>query len=178
MYNYVINLSLTINLLLNNTCYLIITLQFLKRKFKNQNLLYVNNVMSKNICIVDSTKSSLLKYIYVTSWTKFRRHCITSVLRYFGPSRTWFSSSFLLLLVWWTICRIHTQLKKSYCIRPTVGPIYCIRRSDDQPKKVGCTTLVIGLMYTFCRLDAKLLLVGSQIMKVVCTTFVGWMTHS
>ena len=43
---------------------------------------------------------------------------VTSILRYFGPTRMWFFSSFKLLLVLCIVGRIHTSQKKSQCIEP------------------------------------------------------------
>ena len=56
---------------------------------------------------------------------------VTSVLRYFGPTRTWFFSSFKLLLVRYT---------QSQCIRPTVGRLHSF----------------LKLAALFCRSDAQL----------------------
>ena len=124
--------------------------------------------------------------INILVWGK--QDCITSVLRYFGPTLTWFFSSLKLLLVRCTVGRIHTSLKKVsvsdllqvICsaliswLHSSVGRMHNICRSDAQHQQVGCTTLV-GRMHNFCRSDTQLLQVRCTHFVVGCTHFVGLM---
>ena len=84
-------------------------------------------------------------------WIVLHTPYVTSVLRYFGPTRTRFFSSFKLLLVRCTVCWIHTSFKKfvyptyyrsvaHYIEKELVYPTYYCR-SVAQLSSVGCTLL-------------------------------------
>ena len=98
---------------------------------------------------------------------------VTSVLRYFGPTRTWFISSFQMLLV-----------RRTY-----MSDTHSLEKISVSDLQVSCTLLQIGCrpfvgqMNNLSRLDAQFLQVGfttfgrsdAQLLQVECTIFVGRM---
>ena len=116
----------------------------------------------------------MYKYVFLEYIQVYQKDCITSAQRYIRPQDTQDlpASGFSAAAVDLMYCRSETQfIKKSQCIRPTVGrfhsflklvALFC--RSDAQYLQVGYTTLV-DRMHRFCRSDVQL--------QVRCITFVG-----